>query len=75
MSMNCWAKRKKNGDDCGSCGKGDKMFIPHGNGVVEQYECCELVTIQASLMNFITLDYYQRVAGSCEVSCGDKRKT
>jgi hypothetical protein len=43
-------------------------FLPHGNGVVEQYERRDFVAIQASLMNFITFDHYQWVASLREVS-------
>jgi hypothetical protein len=46
----------------------------HGNGVVEQYERRNFIAIQASLMNFITFDHYQWVAGSRDVACGRGRR-
>jgi hypothetical protein len=45
----------------------------HGNGVVEQYERRDFIAIQASLMNFITFDHYQWVAGSRDVACKERK--
>jgi len=61
-------EKKQNIFVSNSCENISNHNLLHRYCIVEKYKCCNLVTIQASLMNFITFDYNQWEACSCIIA-------
>lgn len=71
MSMNCEEEEDEKEEKVKSGLTAEAttaLHLLHGNGVVEQHERGDFVAIQASLMNFITFDHNQWVAGPRDIA-------